>query len=467
MELGKKYGKNVKVCKHGLNDIWVNSADGSVRMCGWTNYFIGNLVNNTIEELWNGEKAEEFRKSMLDGSYRYCNHGKCPYCANMRLEDEMVNYEVPQYPTSCNIGYQRQCNYVCKFCRNEPYIAKSEEEKQYDKIEKEIKKIIPSLKEIASNGCGELFCSSSILNILENAELEQDVDVVLETNGSLFNEKNWNKISNLGKHNLTVYVTVHSFNEATYQYLSGTKLPVENIISNLHYISDLRKQGVINHFEIATVICEYNFREMPSFVKRCLEEFNVDKVRLRFFEPYGVMDRSTEWFYDVRNPYHPYYSEFKKIMENPILKNEKVWKWQGEELSLQQENPYVLEHRNFLDMSELLMIENLEEKINQYLQHLDNPRVALYGGGKAGRAYIQILQKSGMDVDVIFDTYEKENITSTYKILRPCLENINDYGLIIITQNTFFNDIKEELQRIAYKGIISSMDCFVNELIEQ
>ena len=73
---------NTKVCRRGLNDIWINEADGRVRMCGWTNFFIGNLTENTIEEIWNGELANEFRKSMLDGSYMYCNHSKCPHCAN-------------------------------------------------------------------------------------------------------------------------------------------------------------------------------------------------------------------------------------------------------------------------------------------------------------------------------------------------------------------------------------------------
>lgn len=460
----EKYGKNAKVCKHGLNDIWVNGADGSVRMCGWSNYFIGELAKNTIEEVWHGQAAEIFRESMLDGSYRYCNHAKCPYCANGHLEEQFVEYKVPKYPTNCNLGYQLQCNYTCKFCREEHYLPSPEEKGKYLKIEKELKKILPSLNEIASNGCGELFCSDSILNFLGHAELLQNTKVSLETNGSLFNEKNWNKISNLGKHDLTVYVTVHSFDEDTYQYLSGTKLPIQNIIDNLHFISNLREKGVINHLEIATVICEYNFRQMPRFVEKCLTEFNVDRIRLRFFEPYGVMDKATEWFYDIRNPYHPYYDEFKRIMENPIFDNEKVWKWQGETLSLQQENPYVLERKNFLAMSALIMLEAARKKIRSYMDCLNNPRVALYGAGQGGKAYIHLLRKYGMDVDTIFDTYACEETTSEYKIIRPSLENVNNYDLIIVTQNTPFIQIKENLERMAYNGIIKDMNHFIKEL---
>ena len=77
----------------GLESIWINHANGAIRMCGWTNYFIGNLIDSGIEELWHGEKAQEFRESMLDGSYRYCDRTKCPYCANHTKDSIMVEYE--------------------------------------------------------------------------------------------------------------------------------------------------------------------------------------------------------------------------------------------------------------------------------------------------------------------------------------------------------------------------------------
>ena len=59
----------------------------------------------------------------------------------------------------------------------------------------------------------------------------------------------------------------------------------------------------------------------------------------------GVMGADVEWFYDVRNEYHPYHQEFVEIMKNPIFDNEKVWKWQGETKSLQSKSPYVLDEK--------------------------------------------------------------------------------------------------------------------------
>jgi organic radical activating enzyme len=459
----EKEQEKIKVCKHGLNDIWINEADGHVRMCGWTNYFIGNLVDNTIEELWNGEKAEKFRESLLDGSYRYCNEVKCPYCANEKLEEHLVDYNVPEYPTFCSMGFQLQCNYVCKFCRSKHYTISEDETAKYAKIEAEIEKMIPFLKAISANGAGELFCSDFILRILQNHKISPDAKVELETNGSLFNEKNWDKIKNLGNYDLSVAVTVHSFNEETYRFLSGTKLPVENIKNNLRFLSRLREEGVINKLEIATVVCERNFREIPDFVKTCLEEFKEDTIRLRFFEPYGVMDKNTEWFYDVRNPKHPYYSEFLKVMEHPVLKNDKVWKWQGEKLSWQTESPYELEHRNFVNLSELILLDSPREKISRYLKNKGDIKIAMFCAARAGRAYAKILQSYGMNVRTIFDRNECETEESL-EIKRPDEQEVNKFDMILITQNLYVTELTEYLQRLKYVGEVISMDCFVNEL---
>ena len=44
----------------------------------WINHYtIGNINEGSYEEIWNGEKAQEFRKSILDGSFRYCNEKSC------------------------------------------------------------------------------------------------------------------------------------------------------------------------------------------------------------------------------------------------------------------------------------------------------------------------------------------------------------------------------------------------------
>ena len=47
--------------------------NGNVLPCcpAWVNHYtIGNLKEQSAEEVWNGEKARDFRKSILDGSFK-------------------------------------------------------------------------------------------------------------------------------------------------------------------------------------------------------------------------------------------------------------------------------------------------------------------------------------------------------------------------------------------------------------
>lgn len=114
----------------------------------------------------------------------------------------------------------------------------------YKKIETELRKVLPHVKCISAHGRGELFASPSIMKMLgewKPIAMPNECFVDLKTNGSLFNERNWAKIANLGQYHVSVYITVMSFEEQTYQYLSGTSLPVDNIIKNLNFVKRLRK----------------------------------------------------------------------------------------------------------------------------------------------------------------------------------------------------------------------------------
>lgn len=459
-------GNKMKVCKMGLESVWINHADGQVRICGWTNYFIGKLIDSSIEELWNGEKAIEFRRSMLDGSYRYCNKKKCPHCANGTRDSLMVEYLVPTYPKYCSLSFEEACNYICKFCRTEKYFRKKNEEKNLRTIEKEINKFVNQLNVLSANGVGELFCSPVSLKILNNIKTDKNMEIHLESNGSLFNEKNWQQISNLGEHDLKVYITVHSFNQDTYQFLSGTKLSISNIFHNLDFISTLRKKEIINHFEIATVVCERNFREMKDFVKKCLN-FEPDRIRLRFFEPYGVKNKSDEWFYDIRNPYHPYFEEFMEVMKDPIFTNPKVWKWQGETLSDLKEHPYFIEKKKVEILSSLIKLENISMKLEDYFAEMQVSNFSLYGMGCIGQAIIFLLDQNHVKFNEVLDSNATNNDSfHGHKVLRPNKESINKYDMIVVT-SADYDEIKNILLDLNYKGKINHINELTNRLCQK
>ncbi len=73
----------MRVCQMGWEKVQIVGEEGEVHPCCWANYgSMGKLSEQTMQEIWNGERANEFRQSLLDGSYRFCKTQNCKYIAN-------------------------------------------------------------------------------------------------------------------------------------------------------------------------------------------------------------------------------------------------------------------------------------------------------------------------------------------------------------------------------------------------
>src|SRR5690349_32657 len=57
------------------------ATEGEVYVCcpSWLPKTIGNLLPSSVAEVWNSEAAVDIRKSILDGSFKYCKEEHCPY----------------------------------------------------------------------------------------------------------------------------------------------------------------------------------------------------------------------------------------------------------------------------------------------------------------------------------------------------------------------------------------------------
>lgn len=124
---------------------------------------------------------------------------------------------VPEY---LSLAYDERCNHACPSCRK--CIMKVD--KQYmdnvHRITENIKPYINGVKELISNGMGDLFVTTEIVDLLEGLRPERpDFSLFLETNGVLFKD-NWHKLEHLSKYPITISVTPNSFDRETYKYLA-------------------------------------------------------------------------------------------------------------------------------------------------------------------------------------------------------------------------------------------------------
>lgn len=413
----------MKICNQLIQGTQIYDEDGSVRVCAWFHWQyqnVGKLTEQTMEEIWRGEKVRKIFERIASGDFSMCNPNDCPFLASAGGKLDNVPFweieEIPPYPTYMNLSYEKVCNYKCKICAevssgNFAHYAdakcNTEREEKRKLIEKNLESTLPHLIRIGANGGGELMASKHTLELLSKWKPNnpEKVHVRLETNGSLFDEEHWRKIENLAQYPVTVVVTVMSFDEPTYQYLHGVKYPISKVENNLRFIRSLRERGIVNHFEITTVMQERNFRTLPQWFKRCIEEFDPDSVRIRPYSPYGF-NPPAEWVWDIRGKDHPYHEEYLEMIKDPIFKHPKFNDW-GIFYSHEHPVPYLKDKKcreweseilcqMLSDDSGLVKLENLVQE--------NGGKVIIHGAGVLGRTIAKNLTERGnVKIDHITD----------------------------------------------------------------
>lgn len=201
---------------------------GDVRICPWNGIVIGNLLENTLEEIWRSDKAEEIRKAFMKGELLGCSERYCPDCINNSTTLEIEPCELqkmyenmPDTPVAISLAYDERCNHACPSCRHEFFKASNDYIDKLHRITANIEPYLNNVKNIATNGIGDLFVSTEIVDMLSRLNPRNpDFSIFIETNGVLF-KNNWDKIKNLAGKNITVSVTPNSFDRETYKYQIG------------------------------------------------------------------------------------------------------------------------------------------------------------------------------------------------------------------------------------------------------
>ena len=113
--------------------------EGRVFLCcpTWLPKTIGNLLEQDFDEIWNSELSQKIRKSILNGTFEYCDQHQCPLIARDELHD-INNFHKPpwdslcnqyiqnneteiEFPTFFNFCYDISCNLQCPRCRTRNY----------------------------------------------------------------------------------------------------------------------------------------------------------------------------------------------------------------------------------------------------------------------------------------------------------------------------------------------------------
>jgi molybdenum cofactor biosynthesis enzyme MoaA len=169
--------------------------------------YIGNVLNNTFDEVWFGEIAEEIRHETLKGNlHKKCQCPGCPYLP-LKKPYPIQNFIYNEYPnfleidlpnTHCNVGGLKphpEHSPACVMCERSSPVFRPEKNHLFEVLEK-IKHIVPNLYQIHVQGIAEPFYQTrqdgfllfEIMDILEYDNHAEQITLSITTNGTLLKQ---------------------------------------------------------------------------------------------------------------------------------------------------------------------------------------------------------------------------------------------------------------------------------------
>ncbi|MBO5229690.1 MAG: radical SAM protein [Clostridia bacterium] len=276
------------------------------------------LTTDNLFDIYHSVKARIIKLSSLNGSYCLCNtYSWCPHFCVSAENSNKSFFEI-KYPKSVTLAFDRTCNLHCKSCRNERYIMDDLTQKKTDLILSKIldSKFLNHTQNLTVAGQGEVFYSRYYRKLLE-VDLQCE-NICIMSNGTLFNEENWNWIKN--KYNLfDVIISVDAARAETYSKLRcGGDFQI--LIKNLKFISSLKNEGLIRKFNLNFVVQRDNFREMPDFV-RLGKSLGVNFIEFQRMNDYGSFSKEIllQRCLIINDEYLDY--ELWQVLQDPIFKD--------------------------------------------------------------------------------------------------------------------------------------------------
>jgi len=306
----------------------------------WVPYSIGNVITaQSADAVWNSAAAQEIRRSIHDGDFRYCSRTLCSYIATRTLPSkseitapmlrrviEERSVVIEDLPTMVQLNHDQSCNLACPSCRTGIVTAGPEQQKTYVAAAHRV--LLPLLRKVKGmayiSGGGEAFASSHYRTILGGLNRDEypGLYLLLISNGQLLSEQRWSEFPNLPEMVANLSISIDAARAETYERLRRPgKWDV--LMRNLDVMAAMRRAGRIRNLQINFVVQADNFREIPDFLLLG-DRLGVDSIWLQKLTNYGAFSESVFIGADVTHPAHPDHAELLGILRHPELHHPRV-----------------------------------------------------------------------------------------------------------------------------------------------
>jgi hypothetical protein len=345
--IGKDNGALLdRICPEPFKRFDVGPSGDTLLCCGhWLPTPIGNIMTQEVGDVLNSHAARKIRASMLDGSFKYCNHLECSALIQGYLpRKEQVTEPVLRRAIDdgeLNIdkveqmlfAFDQSCNLSCPSCRVERIIEKPAiRDAKTEVVTNKLMPLLSGLRLLDINPAGEVFSSKPSRRILELVNRQDCPDLVVDiiSNGTLFTEKEWTNLPNLKGMVRAVRVSTDGATQPTFEKLRRLA-SWDVFVKNMEFLGGLRARGEIMQLKMSFTYQLDNFREMKQFVEFG-KRFNVDFVIFERLQNLGAYSWDEFRSKAVHLSEHALHNEFLEIVRDPIFGKQVVWhdfEWDG------------------------------------------------------------------------------------------------------------------------------------------
>lgn len=303
----------------------------------WLNVSVGKLTEQSVSEAFNSEINQEIRKSIFDGTFKYCNHKLCPVIQSDSLQniEDITDPRLKRIiddrqidnltPFTYNLCYDPSCNLSCPSCRiNKVYLTEGPiYERKILIQEKIINEVFgkPHNRQCYMNvtGSGDPFGSKIFRDLLFGIDGSKypNVKINLQTNGVMFTPKYWENMKKIHNNIGNVLVSLDAATEEVYDVVRrGGNW--KSLMNNLKHISKLRQQKLIDFFRIDFVVQKTNYRDMPDFV-RIGKKIKADQAYFSLISDWGTWEVEEYNKHAIWKNDNEQFDDFMEVMKNPIF----------------------------------------------------------------------------------------------------------------------------------------------------
>lgn len=294
--------------------------------------------NRSVAEIWNSPSAQTFRASILDGSFRHCIERRCIFLSQQgvrywekegsplkklseihtsrlrKIIDERSTL-LEDGPLTLNCGYDQTCNLSCPSCRSEVFLPKHEEIQKATELQDRIfPEIGKNLEQLYVSGSGDPFASAVYRKLLRglSPQAYPRLEIHLNTNGLLWTEANWEALGSIRKQVTTAHVSIDAACPETYvKNRRGGNWEI--LMTNLKFLSALRRKGPLRFVMLSFVVQQNNYREMPAFIE-LVQKFGFDLAYFHELCDWGSYSGIEYRKRAVQFRSHPEHYRFLKIL---------------------------------------------------------------------------------------------------------------------------------------------------------